>query len=240
MATVAACVSAFAASHASAAVITVSQNAGTLYTTTGISPTITTGSTMDGMRITAVLSNGASLVTLSQLWSDGAAADSGGVSFVTPQFALSVTGDTFEQNNWLLDFTNVGDWHLLSLNFDGSTGKTVFDRTFAGSFGTPNSLSGRDFGGFLSFSGSINALYSNIVAIGANAPVGDIFANVLLSFGDGTFANGLTGGRSYRFSLDTDNTDSTLAPEPGSMLLLGTGLLAFAIGLRRFNILRAR
>jgi hypothetical protein len=224
------------AGGASAATITVSQNVGTLYPTTGIAPTITTGATMDGMTVTAVLSNGASIISLTQIWGDAASpANTGGVSFVTPQFALSVTGDTFEQNNWLLDFTNVGNWHLLSLNFDGSTGLTVFDRTFGGSAGTPNSASGRDFGGFLSFSGTINALYSNIVAIGANAPVGDIFANVLLSFGDGTFANGLTGGRQYRFSLDTDNAESTLAPEPGSMLLLGTGLLAIGILLRRIR-----
>jgi hypothetical protein len=216
------------AAPARAAIITVSQNVGSLYSITGISPTITTGSTMDGMTVSAVLSNGASLLTLTQLWGDSAAPNTGGVSFVTPQFALSVTGDTFEQNNWLLDFTNVGDWHLLSLNFDGATGQTVFDRTFGGSVGTPNSASGRDFGGFLSFGGTINALYSNIVAVGGNAPVGDLFANVLLSFGDGTFANGLTGGRSYRFSLDTDNAASPLVPEPGPMLLLGTGLIVLA------------
>jgi hypothetical protein len=227
-------------SVASAATISVTQNVGSLYATTGISPTITTGANMDGMTVTAVLSDGVSLLTLTQIWGDSATPDTGGVNFITPQFALSVTGDTFEQNNWLLDFTNVGSWHLLSLDFNGATGQTVFDRTFGGSVGTPNSASGRDFSGFLAFGGSINALYSNIVAIGANAPVGDIFANVLLSFGDGSFGNGLAGGSRYRFSLDTDNAASTLAPEPGSMLLLGTGLLALAIGLRRIHVHHAR
>jgi hypothetical protein len=129
---------------------------------------------------------------------------------------------------------------VLSLAFDGTTGQTVFDRTFGGSFGTPNSVSGRDFAGFSTFSGSIAAQYANMVAIGANAPVGDLFANVFLSFGDGSFANALTSGRQYHFSLDTDNTTSALAavPEPGSMLLLGSGLIALAVGLRRVRLLR--
>jgi PEP-CTERM motif len=230
----------YAAPSASAATITLSQSVGSLYATTGIAPTITNGNTMDGMRVTAVLSDGSRILTLSRVWSDSAAPDTGGVNFSTPEFALSVTGDTFEANNWLLDTSNIGAWHLLTLDFDGSTGQTVFDRTFGGSFGTPNSVSGRDFGGFLSFGGTINALYTNIVAIGPNAPVGDIFANVVLTFGDGTFANGLTGGRQYRFSLDTDTAASTLAPEPGTMVLLGTGLLALAGGLRRSLVHHAR
>jgi len=195
---------------------------------------------MEGMRVTAILSDGSRILTLSRNWSDSAGPDTGGVNFSTPEFALSVTGDTFEANNWRLDTTSIGGWHLLTLNFDGSTGQTVFDRTFGGSIGTPNSASGRDFGGFLTFGGTINALYTNIVAIGTNAPVGDIFASAVLTFGDGTFANGVSGGRQYRFGLDTDTAASTLAPEPGTMLLLGTGLLALAGGLRRTSLHRAR
>jgi hypothetical protein len=221
------------ASMGAAATISISQSAGTIYTTTGISPTITNGNNMDGMRVTAVISNGASVLTLTRAWADSADPDTGGVTFTTPDFALSVMGDTFEANNWLLDTSNAGDWRILSLAFDGSTAQTVFDRTFGGSFGTPNSVSGRDFAGFSTFSGSIGALYSNLVGVGANAPVGDLFANVLLSFGDGSFANALTSGRQYHFSLDTDTAASALAPEPGSMLLLGTGLIALGAGLRR-------
>jgi hypothetical protein len=223
------------ASAASAATITISQTPGSIYSTAGISPTITNGNNMDGMRVTAVISDGISMLTLTRAWADSADPDTGGVNFSTPEFALSVTGDTFEANNWLLDVSNAGGWRLLSLAFDGSSAQTVFDRTFGGGVGTPNSASGRDFAGFSTFSGSIGALYAGAVGIGTNAPVGDLFASVLLSFGDGSFANALTSGRQYHFSLDTDNATSALVPEPGSMLLLGTGLIGIAIALRRFR-----
>jgi PEP-CTERM motif len=221
---------------ANAATISISQTNGQVYNTNGISPTITNGNNMDGLKVSAVVSNGTSSMTLNGLWGDLADPDSGGVSFSTPDFSISVEGDTFESNIWALDTTNAGSWRLLSLDFDGSDAKTVFDRTFGGSFGTPGSVSGKDFAGFSTFSGSIGALYRNAVGVNGNAPIGDIFASILISFGDGSFANALTSGRQYHFSMDTDNTTSALAPEPGSMFLLGTGLLVIAIALRRFRL----
>ena len=116
-----------------AATISISQNPAWTYTTAGVSPTITNGNQMDGMRVTAVVSNGTSMLTLTQAWTDSAAPDTGGVSFVTPEFSLSVTGDTFEANYWLLDFSNATGWRLLDTsqieeclvlekNFPGSRG----------------------------------------------------------------------------------------------------------------------
>jgi len=226
------------ASTASAATISLSQNVSTLYSVTGLAPGVTNGNNMDGMKVTAVVSNGTSVFTLTQFWADLPGPDTGGVSFVNPAFMLSVTGDTFEANNWALDFSGAGGFRLLSLAFDGTTGQTVFDRTFGGSFGTPGSVSGRDFAGFSAFGGAISGLYSGAVQIGNAAPVGDLFASLLLSFGDGSFANGLAGGMTYHFSADTDATSSALvpAPEPHSMVLLGTGLIGLAVGLRRLRL----
>ena len=62
----------------------------------------------------------------------------------------------------------------------------MFDTSFGGSTGTAGSSFGRDFGGFDPYSGNITATYSNAVALNGAAPVGDLYTNFLLSFGNGT------------------------------------------------------
>ncbi len=226
------------ASNASAAAITVSQDLnGITYFVSGISQTPTMGDGMAGMRVTATVSNGAQVLSLTQSWA-ALGAGTGGVTFSSADFSLTVSDDTFETNAWEMDFDPTGDWHVLSLQFDGAPGRTVFDRTFGGQIGTPGSALGKDFSGFSTFGGRIGAMYFNQVEVGVPptaVPVGDLFASLLLRFGDGAFANGLPPS-AYHFSMDTDSTLSALTPtvpEPASMLLLGTGLVGLIVRRRR-------
>ena len=176
-----------------------------------------------------------------------------GVTFTGTDFDLAVTGDTYSNNAWQLDFSIASATGLLQkLEFDGIPGNTVFDRTFGDNQGTAGSNLGKDFAGFANYctgflcgifgtgtQGNITATYSNRVALANSAPVGDVFTAFsmqFLSFG------GLGEGTDWSFTLDTDiapaglvinPTGPTPVPEPGSMVLLGTGLLGLAKAARR-------
>jgi hypothetical protein len=245
---------------AHAATITQLTNTGTVYTTSGLTGFQTDGDEMDGMTVTATWITSSGVATSStQSWAD-TGSNSGGVEFVDnsdlPDFRLRVSGDTFDSNNWDLRFVLQGSQvRLLSLVFDGTTGRTVFDLCGANNqfctnspYGTSGSADGRNFSGFADFGGNITATYFNAVAVGAAAPVGDIFAGFRLDFGNGTFSNGLgendcgygvfSGWRceEYNFTLDTDNATTKLVvqvPVPGTLLALSAGLIALGAVRRR-------
>lgn len=109
----------------------------------GLTGFATTGAMMDGLRVVACFSVGGCAPAL--FWSDGGP-NSGGVTGLG--WSLSVTGDRFTPDAWTFTFddpnqTNLGQ--LVSLLLDGSSGLTVFDRTFGGVDGTVGSEAGRDF-----------------------------------------------------------------------------------------------
>lgn len=236
---------------AQAATITQVVNTGTIYSTSTVS-NVVNGDNMSGMQVTAswIKQNTSNVVTSTQAWSTTSDFfNSGEVVFVDnngfgqDDFKLRVAGSTGDNNAWDLDFNITGGtYRLLSILFNGPTGNVVFDICGTNSiycqsnnYGTAGSNSGTNFSGFSNFGGNITATYSNAVALGNAAPVGDLFANLSLAFGNNTYGNGLSEG-SYSFTADTDAASSTIraqVPEPATVALLGLGLLGFATSHRK-------
>ena len=165
------------AGSASAATINVLQNAGQTYTTDAITGFATSGGEMNGMTVRATVAKAdgtGSPVTYSGVWAGSGS--TGGVQWLEScvgflcsshfdDFGLEVSGDTYDNNNWTLDFAlddvwfGGTSWVLQSMSFDGTTGNTVFDRLFGGVEGTAGSSLGKDFSGFSGYGGTINATY---------------------------------------------------------------------------------
>ncbi len=197
----------------------------------------TTGDQMAGLLVTGNFSTGGNVVCL---WA-ATGVDSGGCSGTTGSnsFSLALSGDTFS-SSWILNgiSTAVGA-SLQSLVFNGPAGFTVFDRT-SPSPGTPGSSSGRDANGSTNAKSgkgepaAVNgvATYSNIVSVGANAALADLYAQVTIVFGAG--GAGLTAGQSADFLMDTDSiglrgdVPGSGVPEPSTLALIGGGLLGLA------------
>jgi len=181
----------------------------------GLTGYATNGSRMSGMLVTAVF--GSTSQALS--WA-ATGATSGGVTGTG--WSLTQSGDTYGiyGNYWNFSFTALTHAPTLTqLILNGSFGLTVFDRTppDSGNWGTPGSAQGWD----VEFSDPdivATATYSDQVAIGAAAPLGDLWHTLTIDFGP----NGIS--QNFAFLQDTDNDSRYGVPEPATLGLLGLAL----------------
>ena len=211
--------------HAGSLVVTT--NNGTQNNTTALTGFQTTGAQMDGMVVTAFFADG---LQETAIWTDTGAV-SGAASGT--RFKLSESGDTFS-SLWTLE--NVSSFGLTELRIDAGPGDTVYDTNWPGE-GTPGSANGRSFeysGNIALVPWDIRAEYRDVVALGAGAPVGDLFRRLNVQFVN---SGGLHSNRSIQYFTDTDNLRfaGDIAPVPvppavfaGSALLAASGLVSAA------------
>lgn len=196
----------------------------------GITGFSTTGNDMGGMRVTATFFGGSTDVVN---WVGTGGVSGHAVGTFGEGWSLSETGDTYSPglDNWTLT-TEDAENELVSLLIEGLPGGVVFDRSsgFPGdAFGTPNSALGLDFNSSLAALGDIRVTYSDLIQIGAAAPVGDLYGTLRIDFdfGRGAGLTTLVNGGVFTFRQDTDTVGLPgQVPEPGTLLLLGAGLVA--------------
>ena len=184
----------------------------------------TLGSMMAGMSVTAFF-NGKGETAF---W-ESTGASSGGATGTVPgkQWALTLTGDTFE-SRWA--FVNGGAGKLTRLVIDGSGGLTIFDKR-QGGFGTDGSWAGWDFASSLEGDASLVATYRKPIGVGGAAAVGDLFQILDVDF-SGLQTNGTR--EDFTFVQDADNDLRIVpVPEPGTLILFGIGLAGVARARRR-------
>ena len=176
-------------------------NNGTTNTTTALTGFSTTGSMMNGMKVTAFFADATSQAAT---WGT-TGADAGG-AFGTG-WSLSEAGDTFG-GPWTL--SNGSGKAITKVLIDAGVGDTVFDIDWGvngGEEGTVGSALGLRLGVTTNGNGlDIVATYTDRVAVAPNNPVGDLWRLLEISFTNaGGYGSGRVDTRALQFSQDTDN-----------------------------------
>jgi hypothetical protein len=215
---------------AQASTINYLQSVGTPYETPGLSTYNTYGNDMAGMDAWVTFSDGE---TQHAVWAVTGATS--GAATVGGFFTISETGDTFNNLAWTLQNLST-TLSITSFTLLGAGGDTVFDRTFGGATGTPNSASGKDF--YINGSYSVTATYTDELNLTGAAAVGDEFTEIEVAFGANTYFG--PGGR-VNFTQDTDNAavHGTITPSvpdgASTAMMLGMGILAIGALKKRLS-----
>lgn len=190
---------------------------GTQYTIGALTGFATSGDDMDGMTVLFEFDDNSSS---SLSWADtgpGAGGVSGSAGAAS--WSLNLSGDTFGAN-WVL---TVNNQVLRRLTLIGSSDYTAFDMTDP-STGTPGSAEGWTFQS--AYADPLTVTYKNIIQVGANSAVGDLYERLILDFGGNGFRSS-----TMDFIADTDNIDKGTfyepsVPGPAAVLPFGIGLVA--------------
>lgn len=175
------------------------------------------GDMMAGMEVSVKMMDGSSD---SCVWA-ALGVGSGGCNGT--KFQVSQSGDTYT-GLWRL--SRIGSVNIAMIAFNGLKGGVVFDRTFGGLVGTPGSALGGDaIGGTTGDNGE--ATYLNPVAVKPMAPVGDVFARMVINF---DFGRGI---RAAYWRADTDLATPDPVPEPAAWTMLLGGVLALGVSRAR-------
>ncbi len=197
---------------------------GTVWATDGISSVSSTGASLAGAAVTVGFVGGG---MQSAVWA-ASSGDAGG-AFGTG-WRLGVDGATYVNaagfGPWVFEVDggvtvawlsiDVGPWSVFDATRTYASDPVGYPSTPGSQSGTPFAYWGMDdlFG--------TTATYRDAVALHGHAPVGDLYRTLTLAFETGVTDTALA------FSSDTDTASTALVPvpEPGTLLLVGTGLAA--------------